>query len=159
MATGIIEYGRKEQVVRRKHYRIDCFWNLECMEILEDSERAESTKLQGNTKEGEWIPVMTTDISGGGCRFNSTKQFMEDCNLIIKIRNPEKDRKEDLLFDAKVIASQVIANRKELYETRIRFVDLSFSKQEQLIRWIFEEKRKSKWKERGLKNEEKYFDY
>ena len=150
MAAGIIEYGSKKQVIRRKHYRMDCFWNIECME---------SKEVQKSEEENEWFEAMTTDISGGGCRFNSQKQFNQESNLIIKIKNPEKNKKEELLFDAKVIASQLLPNRKEVYETRVRFVNLSFLKQEQLIRWIFEEKRKFKWQERSFENEEKYFDY
>jgi len=102
---------------------------------------------------------MTTDISGGGCRFNTTRQLKQDSKLIIKIKNPEKNKEDELSFHAKVIASQILPNRKDMYETRVSFVGLSFEEQEQLIRWIFEEKRKFKWQERGLDNEEKYFDY
>ena len=72
---------------------------------------------------------------------------------------PDKNKEDELSFKAMVIISQVLPNRKEVYETRVRFVDLSFGEQEQLIQWIFEEKRKFKWQERGFENEEKYFDY
>ncbi len=150
MATGIIEYGNKEQVIKRKHYRMDCFWNIECRECSDLAEQEE---------ENPWFSAMTTDISGGGCRFNSVRQCNQDSKLMIKIKNPEKNKENELSFKAKVIVSQLLPNRKDVYETRVSFMELSFGEQEQLIRWIFEEKRKFKWQERGLDNEEKYFDY
>lgn len=150
MAAGIIEYGCKKPVIRRKHYRMDCFWNIECGMILSEEEQV---------GKDAWFTGMTTDISGGGCRFNSARQLNQDSTFIMKIKNPDKNKDDELSLKAKVIVSQLLANRREVYETRVRFIDISFGEQEQLIRWIFEEKRKFKWQERGLENEEKYFDY
>ncbi len=150
MTAGIVEYGCKEPVIRRRHYRMDCFWNVECQEI--------SCK-EGQEIKDDWFEAMTADISGGGCRFNSARQLNQDSTLVMKIKNPDKNKDDELSVEAKVITSQLLSNRKEVYETRVRFVNLSFIEQEQLIRWIFEEKRKFKWQERGLGNEEKYFDY
>ena len=150
MATGIIEYGCKEPVIRRKHYRINYLWNMEYQE--------ESHKEELDISDN-WFLAMTTDISGGGCRFNSTRQLNQDETITIKIKNPDKNKKDELSFKAKVIISQLLPNREKVYETRVRFIDFSFEAQEQLIRWIFEEKRKFKWQERGFGNEEKYFNY
>lgn len=149
MVASIIEYGSKEETIKRKHYRIGCLWEVNCKECQSEAE---------NEEDG-WFQATTTDISGGGCRFNATSQLTQDGILRIKINNPEKNKVDELSFKAKVIASQLLPNREGIYETRVKFVNLSFWEQEQLIRWIFEEKRKFKWQERGLENEEKYFDY
>lgn len=150
MVSGIIEYKSKEQMIKRRHYRMNCFWNILYQEEMDLDEQKENTT---------WFPATITDISGGGCRFNSERLLKQETNLLIKIKNPEKNKTDELSFKGKVIASQNLSNRKEVYETRICFIELSFEKQEKLIRWIFEEKRKLKWQERGFINEEKYFDY
>ena len=91
MATGIIEYGCKEPVIRRRHYRINCLWNMECQE--------ESDKEELDMSDN-WFLATTTDISGGGCRFNSIRQLNQDETIIIKIKNPDKNKKDELSFKA-----------------------------------------------------------
>lgn len=150
METDIIEYGSREKTIKRKHYRINCLWNISCRMCRGDLEQ---------TEEDQWFFAATTDVSGGGCRFNSTREFEQDSIIMIKIKNPEKNKEDELLLKGMVIASQLLPNRKGTYETRVKYVEPSFREQEQLIRWIFEEKRKFKWQERGFDNEEKYFSY
>lgn len=154
VTTDIIEYGQKEKVISRKHYRFGCLWNISCQECPDTKEVLAATE-----EEKEWFQAATTDISGGGCRFNSSRQLEQDSVLIIKIKGSEKKKEKELLFKAKVIGSIPLPNRMGVYETRVKFIELSFCEQEQLIKWIFEEKRKFKWRERGLDHEEKYFNY
>ena len=115
--------------------------------------------IDGQIEEALWFQATVTDISGGGCRFNSERLLKQDTDLYIKIKNPEKNKEDELSFKGKVIASHSLSNRNEVCETRVRFVELSFEEQEKLLRWIFEEKRKFKWQERGFVDEEKYFNY
>lgn len=126
-----------------------CLWDISCRKA-DDNQKEE--------QEFIWFKAVTTDISGGGCRFNSSEQSESDSILIIKIAEPDK-KKDELIFKGKVIASSPLPNRRGMYETRIEFIELSFLNQEQLIKWIFEEKRKLKWEERSLLYEEKYFNY
>ena len=147
----IVEFkknGNKNEALKRRHYRMGCLWDISCQEEAEEE----------NKQEKKWFSAVTTDISGGGCRFNSSVQPKDSSILIIKITEPNKKR-EELIFKAQVIASLPLPNRREIYETRVKFIELSFLKQEQLIKWIFEEKRKLKWQERGSSYEEKYFNY
>ena len=144
----IVEFkkdGNKNEALKRRHYRMGCLWDISCMQAGENSENM-------------WFPAVTTDISGGGCRFNSSIRSEDGSILKIKIVGPDS-KKEELVFKAQVIASLSLPNRKEIYETRVKFIEFSFSDQEQLIKWIFEEKRKLKWQERSLCHEEKYFNY
>ena len=153
MSSSIIESGSKEKKFqkKRKHYRWNCLWDIE-YQVISDTDKNEN-------KEELWLKGITTDISGGGCRFNSEEQQKQGDILIIKIKGLEKEKEVELFFHARVIASLPLSNRKKTYENRVEFLEIPFLEQEKLIQWIFEEKRKRKWQERSLDDEKKYFDY
>ncbi len=160
MSSSIIESGNKEKKFqkKRKHYRLNCLWDIE-YQVISDSDKIFSDKDKKEMKEEPWLKGITTDISGGGCRFNSEEQQKQGDILIIKIKGLEKEKQEELFFHARVIASLPLSNRKKTYENRVEFLELPFLEQEKLIQWIFEEKRRRKWQERSLDDEKKYFDY
>ena len=73
-----LESGSKEKNFekKRKHYRLNCLWDIE-YQVLSDVEEEESETKQ-------WFTGITTDISGGGCRFNSEEQQQQDNILVLK---------------------------------------------------------------------------
>ena len=173
-----LEHGSKEENFqkKRKHYRLNCLWNIKYQVISkqtvdynkhsvymqeENEECVDRDSLASNQEEKKrenWLEGITTDISGGGCRFNSKDQQKQGDILVIKIKDLEHEG-EELFFHGRVIASISLSNRKKTYENRIEFLGFSFLEQEKLIQWIFEEKRRRKWQERSLDDEKKYFDY
>ena len=171
-----LESGSKEKNFekKRKHYRLNCLWDIKYQVICKKNvnynkdsvympeENCDKHNISNNsaeTKKGNWLKGITTDISGGGCRFNSEEQQKKGDILIIKIKSLDQQSEEELFFYGRVIASVSLSNRKKTYENRIEFLELPFLEQEKLIWWIFEEKRRRKWQERSFDDEKKYFDY
>lgn len=115
MSSSIIESGSKEKKFqkKRKHYRLNCLWNIE-YQVISDSDKKE-------TKEEPWLKGITTDISGGGCRFNSEEQQKQGNILIIKIKGLEKEKQEELFFMQESLPLYLCQIVKKLMKTEWNF--------------------------------------
>ena len=94
---------------KRKHYRLNYLWELEYQVISSGNKEEELV----------WFKGVTTDISGGGCRFNSERQQEKDDILTIKIGEFEKMGEGGLILKARVISSLPLLNRQAVYENRV----------------------------------------
>ena len=88
------------------------------------------------------------DISGGGLRFLSSQKY-EPGSLILCSYHLLKDgerKKYDVV--GKVLAVKELENRRGMFEHRVQYYNLDVNTREEIIRFIFEEERKSRKKER-----------
>ena len=88
------------------------------------------------------------DISGGGLRFVSTQRY-EPGSLILCSYHLVKDgeqKKYEVV--GKVLAVRELEKRKGTFEHRVQYYNLDVNTREEIIRFIFEEERKSRKKER-----------
>ena len=72
-------------------------------------------------------------------------------NLSLKRdRKPELNNNEKKRYDivGKVLTVTELSNRRGMYEHRVQYVDLDKDVREEIIRFIFEEERKNRKKER-----------
>lgn len=131
-----------EKYQRREYYRISCFLSLtyEVYQENEDENEEELPVCQGKV----------TDLSGGGIRFYSEYQHPFETPLFIHF---QLELNEGLFhFDVlgKVMSSQLVENRRNYYENRVEFTDLSTRERETIIKYVFQEERKQRRKEKGL---------
>lgn len=136
---------------RREFYRFSCALEM-CSRNLEEEE------LQ-NIEENDISSIMPgiplkrsviVDISGGGLRFMSPERYEPD-SLIYCCYHLHKNG-ELKLYEVvgKVLAVRELENKKGTYEHRVQYHNLDNEVREEIIKFIFEEERKSRKKERLL---------
>ena len=86
------------------------------------------------------------DISGGGIRFTSEEKLDNDKMVLVSLEIP-LDRQSIYLMMGRVISSNLIPNKDNLYEHRVEYQELDRKIRENLIHFIFEEERRQRKKE------------
>ena len=132
---------------RRDFYRFSCALemtsrNLEEEEVVDMEQMRPGKEL--SLQPG--LPLersVIVDISGGGLRFVSTQKYEVDsfiyCNYTLIVKGERK--KYNIV--GKVLAAKEVENRKGSYEHRVQYYNIPRDVQEEIIKYIFEEERKS----------------
>lgn len=149
LVVELISNLRKYQ--RREYYRFACALEM-CSRNLEEEEihaieQSAPYELQPGLPLKQSIIV---DISGGGLRFVSEQKYETD-SLILCIYNlvtEEKTQKYEIV--GKVLAVKELGNKPGTYEHRLQYYNLDEQTRETIIKFIFEEERKERKKERLL---------
>lgn len=155
-----------EKVQRRQFYRIDCILDTK-YRLVTEQEMALKSKLQKNDfsdsierenclKTLDEIKSTTVlgniiDISGGGARFVSEEILKKDDRMTLEFDLSIGGILKKLTLEAIVLSSTKVINKSGFYEQRIKFVDLLKEERETIIKFIFEEERRQRKKEKGLK--------
>ncbi len=98
----------------------------------------------------QWERAILTDISGGGARFNSKTHYDSGGLVLLKIILPLQSGEQEFVLMARIISSQMLLHRSDLHETRVEFSEIELSQREAIIRFVFEEERKQRRREKGL---------
>lgn len=123
-----------EKFQRRQYYRLQCL-----IEMQYKREGVEEEKKFGTS----------VDISGGGMRFNSTRQLTPGDTLSIDFMLPIAGNFQMFHLRGRVIASTMLINKDLKYENRVEFVEIDEKQREIIVRYIFEEERKRRKRENG----------
>lgn len=146
-----------EKIQRRQYYRLECIHEIEYRLITEEEIQLQERLIDGKyihpDEKAEirrklaimnktWNQAVITDLSGGGCRFNSEEQLQSGDRVRIRLDFIIKNelKKIDILAD--IISSQKKLDRVGIYENRVEFYNISQSEREYLIKYIFEQERK-----------------
>lgn len=133
---------------RREYYRLNTVLDMKCKPI----EKADSTGLA----QVEFMDTDLTfdngtmvDISGGGARFISNVQYQKNSLIRFVFSLFVNGEITEYKLVGKVLRSELLENREDSYENRIQFVNMPHDDRESIIRYIFEEERKMRHRERG----------
>ena len=107
-------------------------------------------KDEGKVNNRNWLRGKTIDISGGGIRFISDKMIPANDNLYCKLIIKNEQTLIDISFYGKILTSQMINNNVGKYENRIEFEQISVQNQEILIKYIFDEQRLLRRRQKGM---------
>ncbi len=127
-----------ERIQRRQFYRLTYATEIRFRKLVEGEDKP------------VWEFGTTVDISGGGCRFNSKQEYEAGEQLEVIFFIHTKSGSRELRWQSIVTGCFRIPNHPKLYEIRIEFRVLDKKQREQLVRFIFEEERRVRQKERGL---------
>lgn len=135
---------------RREYYRYNCALALATRELSEEE--------QANLDDPLWeyeqnLPAeksVIVDISGGGLRFIAGKRY--DIGTFLYCRYSLSDQDEQKLYEitGKVLHVMPVEKRPGYFEHRIQYHNIDNRKREEIIRYIFEQERKNRKKEKGL---------
>lgn len=120
---------------RRQYYRLDC--------ILPFSYNI-------SEEEDEWTKGTILDISGGGIRFSAEEKLERNTPIKCHLELDFDGEIKEISVDGEIVGSKILENEKDLFENRVEFEDISNEYREIIIKYIFEEERKRRKKEKGM---------
>jgi c-di-GMP-binding flagellar brake protein YcgR len=153
-----------EKFQRRQFYRLEYLLEIKYC-LVSDMEISIINKLQNenfkdeeekqnylNTLETfrkEWLSGTILDISGGGARFVSGHNHEYGNMLQISLEFDNELGEKTFYIQALIISSTKMINRQGFYEHRVQFIDILKEEREAIIKFIFEEERRQRKREKG----------
>ncbi len=144
LTTGL----RKTQ--RREFYRLDCAIGINIRPLEEDEIRAAARHDKYLRPNLPFRQALAVDISGGGLRFVGDKVYEPNSLIYCQYSLTFGEKKKDYSLMAKVLVSIEIENKPGTYEHRAQYINIDTTEREEIIRFIFEEERKRRKREKGL---------
>lgn len=130
---------------RREYYRFACALEM-CARNLEDSE-IEVVERNQNMLFRPGLPMkrsIIVDISGGGLRFLSNQKYEVGSLLYCSYSLFVAGEKKEYEVVGTVLATRELENRKGTFEHRVKYYNMSNDVREEIIKYIFEEERRSR---------------
>ncbi len=132
---------------RREYYRLNTVLDMKCRQISE-SENGGYSQVEFIDTDLTFDNGTMVDISGGGARFVSTAKYAKGSLIRFVFSLFVNGRMTEYNLVGKVLLSEPVENRDKLFEHRIQFVNMVNEDRESIIKYIFEEERKLRHRER-----------
>ena len=148
LALDLTTNLRKYQ--RREYYRFSCALEMDSRELLK--EEIEQLNHSHNSLQPE-IPLrrsVIVDISGGGLRFVSNLEYEKGSMILCNYNLVVDDVLKHYSLVGKVLETKELENRPGVYEHRVQYMNMDVDEREEIIKYIFNEERKSRHKEKGI---------
>lgn len=135
---------------RREYYRLSCALEMDSRPL----EQEEVDAVQG--KNNYLVPGLPlkrsviVDISGGGIRFVGDYAYEPDSLICCKYHLVNDGKSKEYTLISKILSVRELPDRQGLYEHRAQYINIDTLDREEIIRFIFEEERKHRKKEKGL---------
>lgn len=131
---------------RREFYRYNCIIDMKYAIITESESKMILPEVieEARGEKIKWKEGFIVDISGGGLRFTTNDEFAKSSYIIINFNLMINHRMKQYSTVIKIISSEKILNRSGQYENRGKYISLRKDEVEEIVRYIFEEERKSR---------------
>lgn len=134
---------------RREFYRLNCAMNVFLRNMTEEEEQAVK---ENRTAYDETIPMeksIAVDISGGGLRCVGWKKYESDSHVYVRFLLNLQGKIKEYILAGVLLHVHEIEGRPGEYECRVKFENMKTKDREEIIRYIFDEERKCRKRERG----------
>lgn len=135
---------------RREYYRLSCALEMDTRKLEKEEIKALEQKEKYLVSGLPLKRSIIVDISGGGIRFVGDYAYEPDSLICCKYHLLVNGRNKEYTLIARIIAVRELEDRSGLYEHRAQYIDINTLDREEIIRFIFEEERKHRKKEKGL---------
>lgn len=146
LVVELISNLRKYQ--RREYYRFSCVLEMNARTLQEEEIQAIEEKalfeLQPN------LPIkrsVIVDISGGGLRFISSQRYEPNSLIYCGYQLLKGGNRKQYDVVGQVLAVKELENKPGTFEHRVQYYNLDVHTREEIIKFIFEEERKSRRKD------------
>ena len=153
LVVDLVSNLRKRQ--RREYYRFSCALEMNSRELLKE-EIASLEKRGSQLQPG--LPLkrsIIVDISGGGLRFVANHSYNKGsvilCKYVLVFEQDGKVSEKEYNLTGRVLDVNEVANRENVFEHRVQYINMDVDEREEIIRYIFNEDRKHRRKERGIR--------
>ena len=134
---------------RREYYRLNCVLDMQSRELEENEIPKVMEHVQFIDTDITLNNGMIVDISGGGARFISNVRYPADSIILFKFNLCVSGKIVEYQLMGQVLLSQELEIRQGEFEHRIQFLNIMNDDREGIIRYIFEEERKNRRREKG----------
>lgn len=148
LVLDMISNLRKHQ--RREYYRFSCALEMNSRQLQE-----EELALAEN-KEGVLIPQLplkssvVVDISGGGLRFVANYAYEPQSLILCKYNLLVGGTNKEYNLVGKVLNVRELENRNGVFEHRVQYVNVDETEREEIIKYIFDEERRTLKNQKGV---------
>lgn len=143
LTTDIRKYQRRE------YYRLNCVLDMKCREVTEQDVDSFNEQIRFVDTDITFTDGIMVDISGGGARFISKVRYEKNTNIMFVFSLFVNGHLTEYKLLGKVLLSERLENRSNEFEHRVQFLNLMNDDRESIIRYIFEEERKIRHREKG----------
>lgn len=136
---------------RREYYRYSCALEMTSRPLLEDEMKLIEERGVYTLKQG--LPLkqsVIVDISGGGLRFIADQKYEEGSMLYCNYQLLLNDQLKEYHLVGRVLMVKASANKQGMYEHRLQYMNINVEEREEIIKYIFQEERKSRKRETGF---------
>jgi len=151
LLMGLTSNLRKFQ--RREYYRLSCALEMGARTLEKEEKEAMDKNKDADLFLAPGLPLkrsVVVDISGGGIRFISSFKYEPESHIMCRYSLFIDGNTKEYTLICKVLSSRELDNRPGVFEHRAQYVDIDTAEREEIIRFIFEEERKHRKKEKGL---------
>lgn len=148
LVLDLISNLRKHQ--RREYYRFSCALEMNSRQL-----QKEELALAEN-KEGTLIPQLplkssvVVDISGGGLRFVANYAYEPQSLILCKYNLLVGGTNKEYNLVGKVLNVRELENRNGVFEHRVQYVNVDETEREEIIKYIFDEERRTLKNQKGV---------
>ncbi|MDO5383109.1 MAG: flagellar brake protein [Eubacteriales bacterium] len=149
--TAVIRLDTKlVKFQRREYYRLECTTSA-IVKTLSEKEREYYLKFNKIPENIVAIEdkCIIIDISGGGVRILSKIKYEKNQYIAITFPIMLGDETKLKTVVGRVVMSMTSANNSLVFDNRIQFVEISNNDREEIIKYIFQQQRMLRKKERG----------
>lgn len=134
---------------RREYYRLNCVLNMKCKSLTGEEQTHLEQKVEFMDTDFTLQDGVIVDISGGGARFISTEKYDVGTKILFLFCLTVSEAAMQYNVIGRVLLSEEIDGREGEYENRVQFLDLNNDDREGIIKFIFEEERKIRRREKS----------
>lgn len=134
---------------RREFYRYECAIELKVRGMKPSEIKAAERRTNEFLTEQPLYKGVIVDISGGGLRFVTGTVFEPDSFLYLEFILQLPAGPKVYRVAGRLLTAKGMENKPGLYENRIQFINLDPREREEIIKFIFEQERKQRKREKG----------
>lgn len=138
-----------KRVQRREYFRLEKLLEIKYRYLTEEETQKMTTQeiIDNEDPLVEYKAAIAVDLSGGGARLVMNQKCKKDDMIMVKFAIAGEG--EEINFVARVITSTQMKMDTSQYENRVKFIKVKENQREKIIRYIFEEERKMRFKEKS----------
>lgn len=134
---------------RREYYRFSCALEMNSRQLEEEEINAVE---QHTNLLVPGLPLQRSvivDISGGGLRFVANYSYEVDSLILCKYHLWIDNESKEYSLVGKVLSSKPLENRPGIFEHRVQYLNMDADNREEIIKYIFDEERKTLKNKKG----------
>lgn len=135
---------------RREFYRLSCALEMNSRPLEKEEVHAVEQKDNYLVPGLPLKRSVIVDISGGGIRFVGNYAYEPDSLICCKYNLAGEGKVKEYTLISKILTVRELEDKPGVYEHRAQYINIDTAEREEIIRFIFEEERKYRKREKGL---------
>lgn len=134
---------------RREYYRFSCILEMKTRMLKEEEVDSIEKNLTSLVPSVPILRAVIVDISGGGLRFISKEKYASGVKIMCNYNLEVDGIQQEFTLVGKVLSCSQIPNRPGEFEHRVEYININSIEREEIIKYIFDQERKNRKKEKG----------